>query len=208
MALVTIEGIDGSGKTSLWEALGKELEDLEPVMTREPGVTWIGEAVRRAIAERADPVAEALLFAADHAAHLATVVRPALARGRLVISDRYTDSRFAYQAVTLKGILPEPLPWLRSLHDGWTITPDRTFLLALPVEEALNRIRTGRKREHFEDPAVLEQVQKNYLMLAEEDGSRFVIIDAGKEKEEILSFVAQQIRAIAESRKNRSKLSR
>ncbi|MDD1674795.1 MAG: dTMP kinase, partial [Methanomicrobiales archaeon] len=136
MALVTIEGIDGSGKTSLWEALGNELEDLDPVMTREPGATWVGEAVRRAIAERADPVAEALLFAADHAAHLATVVRPALARGRLVISDRYTDSRFAYQAVTLKGILNDPLPWLRALHDGWTITPDRTFLLALPVEEA------------------------------------------------------------------------
>jgi dTMP kinase len=204
MALITIEGIDGSGKSTLWEALKGELSDLRPVMTREPGATWIGDAVRRAIAEKADPIAEALLFTADHAAHLAAVVKPALAAGRIVISDRYTDSRYAYQAVTLAGILPEPLQWLRSLHNDWTILPDRTFLLALPVGDALARIRSGRKREHFEDGAVLEQVQKNYLMLAEEGGSRFVIIDAGKDKEEILSFVAMQIREIAESKKYRS----
>jgi dTMP kinase len=203
MVLITIEGIDGSGKTSLWESLGKELADLEPVMTREPGATWVGEAVRRAIAEQADPIAEALLFAADHAAHLAAVIRPALTNGRLVISDRYTDSRFAYQAVTLQGVLPEPMAWLRSLHDGWTITPHRTFLLALPVEEALHRIRSGRTREHFEDLSVLAQVQANYLALAELEGSRFVIVDAGKEKEEILSFVSGQIRATAESSRSR-----
>jgi dTMP kinase len=120
-----------------------------------------------------------------------------------VISDRYTDSRFAYQAVTLQGVIPEPLPWLRSLHNGWTITPHRTFLLALPVEAALNRIHRGRSREHFEDTSVLGQVQANYLALAEQEGSRFVIVDAGKEKEEILSFVAGQIRAIAESSRSR-----
>jgi len=78
------------------------------VFTREPGATWVGEQVRRAIAERADPVTEALLFAADHAAHLEAVVRPALAAGRLVISDRYTDSRYAYQSATLEGIIPDP----------------------------------------------------------------------------------------------------
>ncbi len=104
--LVTLEGIDGSGKSTLHESLRELLTDLDPVFTREPGATWVGDSVRRAIAEQIDPVTEATLFVADHAAHLAKVVRPALAEGRLVISDRYSDSRFAYQSVTLQGIVP------------------------------------------------------------------------------------------------------
>lgn len=121
--LVTIEGIDGTGKSTLLAMLSETLADLSPVFTREPGATWVGTAVRRAIAEEADPVAEALLFAADHAAHLAAVVRPALDEDRLVISDRYTDSRYAYQTAMLEGLIPDPLAWLRSVHDGWTIPP-------------------------------------------------------------------------------------
>lgn len=99
--LITLEGIDGTGKSTLHSGLAELLVDLNPVFTREPGATWVGDSVRRAIAEQTDPVTEALLFVADHAAHLATVIRPALADGRIVISDRYTDSRYAYQSVTL-----------------------------------------------------------------------------------------------------------
>lgn len=155
--LVTIEGIDGSGKSTLHEALGPYLADLDPVITREPGSTWIGEAVRRAIREHADPVAEALLFVADHAAHLREVVRPALSEGRLVISDRYIDSRYVYQQVTLDGIIPNPLAWLRAVHAGWTVFPDLTILLAVPIPVALER--TGRREsgEHFEQEAVLSR---------------------------------------------------
>jgi len=76
VVLITLEGIDGSGKSTLLSALEKSLSDLSPVFTREPGATWVGEQVRRAITERADPVTEALLFAADHAAHLEAVVTP------------------------------------------------------------------------------------------------------------------------------------
>ncbi|HNJ81438.1 MAG TPA: dTMP kinase, partial [Methanoregulaceae archaeon] len=79
--LVTIEGIDGSGKSSLVLSLHTLLSDLSPVFTREPGSTWVGDQVRRAVAEKADPITEALLFAADHAAHLSTLVRPSLERG-------------------------------------------------------------------------------------------------------------------------------
>ena len=78
LLLVTLEGIDGTGKSTLLMALREKLADLEPVFTREPGATWVGESVRRAIAEQIDPITEATLFVADHAAHLATVVRPAL----------------------------------------------------------------------------------------------------------------------------------
>ncbi len=172
-------------------------------MTREPGETWIGNSVRRAIAEEINPVAEALLFVADHAIHLATVIRPALEKNQLVISDRYTDSRYAYQQVTLEGLVPDPLAWLRQVHEGWTISPDLTFLLVLPVEMALFR-RSGRaEREHFEYASLLTKVQDNYLALAREDPSRFILVDAEKDEKEIQQFVADAIRSAAAQSQSR-----
>jgi dTMP kinase len=194
MVLITIEGIDGSGKSSLVLSLTRLLKDECPVITREPGSTWVGDAVRRAIADKVDPITEALLFVADHASHIATVIRPALSAGRLVVSDRYSDSRYAYQQVMLEGIIDEPLAWLRAVHDGWTIPPDLTFLIVLPVEVALSRMGDGRTLEHFEEAGFLARVQKNYLSLAEEDPSRFILVDGLKTAEEIAEFVAGSIR--------------
>jgi len=202
LLLITIEGIDGSGKSTLLTGLKNQLADLDPIFTREPGATWVGEAVRRAIAEQFDPITEASLFVADHAAHLSTVVRPALSKGKLVISDRYSDSRFAYQSVTLKGIVPDPEGWLRAMHDGWSIVPDRTFLLVLSIDDALARLADKSGREHFEKREVLEVVQNNYLTYARAEPSRFVIVDAAKEKEEIVKFVADGIRQILQLSKS------
>ncbi|MDD5025050.1 MAG: dTMP kinase [Methanoregula sp.] len=201
--LITIEGIDGTGKSTLIESLKGELADLSPVFTREPGATWVGESVRRAIAEQIDPVTEATLFVADHAAHLATVIRPALAERRLVISDRYTDSRFAYQAVTLDGIVPQPEEWLRAMHNSWSIVPDKTFLLVIAVDAALARLAEKSGREHFERRDVLEKVQGNYLRFAQEEPTRFVCVDAQKERKEITRFVADAIRFTVQSSRSR-----
>jgi dTMP kinase len=203
LLLITLEGIDGSGKSSLHQALLELLADLDPVFTREPGATWVGESVRRAIAERMDPVTEATLFVADHAAHLAKIIRPALAEGRLIISDRYSDSRYAYQSVTLQGVIPDPEGWLRAMHDGWSIVPDKTFLCILPVDAAISRLKPQDEREHFEKSEILEKVQQNYLDFAKKDPSRFVIIDAMKGKEEIAMFVAASIREILQSSRSR-----
>jgi dTMP kinase len=194
VVLITLDGIDGSGKSSLLSALEESLSDLSPVFTREPGATWVGEQVRRAIAERAAPLTEALLFAADHAAHLETIVRPALAAGRLVVSDRYIDSRYAYQSVTLEGIVPDPLGWLKAVHDGWTIPPDRTVLLVLPVVEALRRKSGKGVTEHFEEATLLERVQENYLRLSAEEPSRFLVVDAGQPEEKVHALVSAAIR--------------
>jgi dTMP kinase len=196
LLLITLEGIDGSGKSTLHQMLQELLADLDPVFTREPGATWVGESVRRAIAEQIDPITEATLFVADHAAHLAKIIRPALADGKLVISDRYSDSRYAYQTVTLKGVIRQPEEWLRAMHDGWSIVPDKTFLCVLPIDEALSRLKPQNKREHFEKRDVLENVQNNYLIFARRDPSRFIIVDAMKEKDEIAMFVADSIRQI------------
>jgi dTMP kinase len=204
--LVTLEGIDGTGKSTLLAALKESLSDLDPVFTREPGATWVGESVRRAIAEQIDPITEATLFVADHAAHLATVVRPALAAGKLVISDRYSDSRFAYQAVTLDGVIPEPEKWLRAMHNGWSIVPDKTILLVIPVDDALARLASKSGREHFERREILEKVQNRYLEFARAEPDRFVIVDAMLDKDEVARFVADAIRqVVADGRKRKRK---
>lgn len=193
--LITIEGIDGTGKSTLIKNLKDLLSDLDTVFTREPGSTWIGEAVRRGIAENINPVSEALLFTADHAAHIESVVRPGLKTGKIVISDRFADSRYAYQASTLKGVLPDPMKWIKSIHEGWTITPDLTFLLVIPVEEAIERLKKDRKHhEHFECMSTLEEVKNNYLTLAEEEPERFVLVDASMDPADISKFVAGEIR--------------
>jgi dTMP kinase len=207
--LVTLEGIDGSGKSTLHEALKQKLADIDPIFTREPGATWVGDQVRRAIKEQIDPITEATLFVADHAAHLAKVVRPALAEGRLVISDRYSDSRFAYQSVTLQGIIPDPEGWLRAMHNGWTTVPDKTYLCVLPVDDALKRLKPDTQREHFEKRETLEKVQNNYLSYARNEPSRFVIVDAMLDREIVAKFVADAIRvewaAGKKKRKSRKK---
>ncbi|MDN7013555.1 dTMP kinase [Methanoculleus sp. FWC-SCC3] len=201
--LITIEGIDGSGKSTLLARLRELLADLDPLFTREPGATWVGESVRRAVAERMDPITEALLFCADHAAHIDTVIRPALDTGQLVISDRYADSRFAYQPVVLDDVLSDPLSWLRRIHEGWSIRPDRTFLLVLPIEDAVSRLDPEKKREYFESAAILERVQENYLNLAAADPSRFVVVDALLPKEDVARFIADEIRTGARSSRRR-----
>jgi dTMP kinase len=203
--LITLEGIDGSGKSTLHASLRGYLTDLDPFFTREPGATWVGDSVRRAVAEQIDPVTEATLFVADHAAHLARVVRPALAEGRLVISDRYSDSRYAYQSVTLQKIIPDPEAWLRAMHNGWTIIPDRTFLLVLPVDEALKRLKPDSQREHFEKRETLETVQNNYLSYARAEPSRFVIVDAMLPAETMARFAADAIREMWEKGKTKRK---
>ncbi|HJJ54489.1 MAG TPA: dTMP kinase [Methanocorpusculum sp.] len=192
--LITLEGIDGSGKSTLYKGLKTRLADLNPVFTQEPGSPYLGDAVRATIAENSDPLAEAALFVADHAVHLATVVRPALQEGKLIISDRYSDSRFAYQQISLKDIHPDPKAWLTAVHKGWSIRPDMTFLLTIAPDTALSRVSERGATEHFEQKEFLEQVQKNYLERMQEDPARFVLIDANLPPETILDFVETSIR--------------
>lgn len=192
--LITLEGIDGAGKSTLYEGLKSALADLCPLFTREPGSPYLGDAVRRAIAADNDPLVEAALFVADHAVHLADVIRPALAAQRLVISDRYSDSRFAYQQVSLAGVHPNPAAWLTAVHDGWSVRPDMTVLLVVPVTVAMARLSDRLAQEHFERAEFLERVQQNYLERAAADPGRFLIVDATCDPAVLLAFVQASIR--------------
>ncbi|MDY6818363.1 MAG: dTMP kinase [Halobacteriales archaeon] len=194
--LVTLEGIDGSGKTTVAEALRTVYPDA--VFTREPTDSWYGDAVRRSIeTDDADPLAELFLYIADHAAHLSTTVRPALARDALVISDRYTDSRYAYQAATLADVdsLSRPLEYIRGIHEPWTRPPDVTLYFDIDPETGAERSGAGNK---FEQAAFLEQVQTQYERLIDAQPGRFIRIDAEQPPEVVLERVEETLARVVD----------
>ncbi len=174
--LVTLEGLDGSGKSTCIEAL-KTAEFLpETTFTREPTNSWYGDAVNRSINDDdADSLAELFLYTADHADHLSRVVYPALERGELVISDRYSDSRYAYQGATLADRFDDALAFVRSVHEPWTRPPDVTIYLDIDPETGATRSGATNK---FETASYLETVRDNYEQLIDAERERFVRVDA------------------------------
>lgn len=194
--LITLEGIDGSGKSTVAKKLqeNSELCVFEPVFTREPTRnTLTGNAVENAIQSDTDQLAELFLFTADHAEHLAKLVKPALENGKTVISDRYSDSRYAYQGITLKNRIENPLEWVRDLHRGWTVVPDLTFLFDIEPEIAVKRCGKRGEQTKFEKIEFLRGVREIFLRLAAEEPDRFVIVDASCFPEDVEKTVVQKI---------------
>jgi dTMP kinase len=190
--LVTLEGLDGSGKTSCIEALrAHDAVPAETTFTREPTGSWYGDAVRRSLADDgADPLAELFLYTADHAAHLADTVGPALERGDPVVSDRYSDSRYAYQGATLSGRFEDALAFVRSVHRPWTRPPDLTVYLDVDPETAAERAGATNK---FETADYLADVRENYERLIEEEPGRFVRVDATQPHERVTDRVREVV---------------
>ena len=188
--LITLEGLDGSGKTTVWEAL----QDVYPdaTFTREPTDSWYGEAVGRSMADPdADPLAELFLYTADHANHLSETVRPALADGDLVISDRYSDSRFAYQGATLARSdagVQRPLEYVRGIHAAFSRAPDATIYLDLDPKTAAER--AGRT-DKFERDGYLAAVGDNYERLIDAEPDRFHRVDAARAPEDVVARVEE-----------------
>lgn len=181
--LVTLEGLDGSGKSTLWNGLQDEFEDA--VFTREPTESWYGDAVYRSIkTDDANPISELFLFTADHADHLERVIRPELEDGNLVISDRYSDSRHAYQAATLEEELSAPLQYIQGIHEPITRKPDLTIYLDIEPEKSVKRSDQANK---LEDKEYLERVQYYYDRLMELDSERFVRVDATQDPDDVLA---------------------
>lgn len=178
--LITLEGIDGSGKSTITSLLSSNPRLSEFVFTREPTNDWIGEAVNRAIHSDTDNLAELLLFTADHAEHISKLLLPALESGKNVISDRYSGSRYAYQAVTLKGRFPDPMQWIQDIHEGWTIDPDMTILFDIDPKIAIERCGNRGAQTKFEKIDFLEEVRTNYLRLAADNPERFLVINTDK----------------------------
>jgi len=198
--LITFEGIDGSGKSTVAKAVAERLRnDYDVLLTTEPTSSWIGDIVRKAIASDVDSLAELFLFVADHAEHIAKVIRPALDEGKIVISDRYSDSRYAYQGATLAGRFEDSIDWVKRMHAGWTIPPDLTFLLLVPPSVALSRCNARQKTTKFEDIEFMEKVQANFLKLADDEPRRIIKIDAEANldmmEEEVMGKIQECLRA-------------
>ncbi len=188
----TIEGIDGSGKTTVAAKVADALESagVPVARTTEPTPTWRGDAVKWAIDRDVDAVSEAFLFVADRAAHGAPI-RAWLAEGKLVLSDRYADSTYAYQGARLAGTRERPVEWLRGLNGPHVVPPDVTYFLAVRPDVALARIRGRAKRVRFEELAFLAAVDANYRELARDP--RFVTIDAGGPADAVAAGIAEDL---------------
>lgn len=190
--LVTLEGIDGAGKTTVTDALRESYPDDDTVFTREPTESWYGEAVSRSIGDDdADPLAELFLYTADHADHLSRVVRPALSAGKLVVSDRYSDSRYAYQGATLAGRLEEPMKYIKDIHRPITRPPDLTLYFDLPASVGAERAGATNK---FETASYLRDVRANYERLIEAEPKRFHRIDATQPKAAVVESATEALR--------------
>ena len=196
---ITLEGGDGSGKTTQAERLHEWLagEGRTIVRTREPGGTDVGIEVREIVLHhRGDiaPRAEALLYAADRAHHVATVVRPALERGDVVIQDRYIDSSVAYQGAG-RVLDPEEV---RGLSEWATegLRPDLTILLDLDAEAARGRLdeaRTRYDRLEAEASEFHDRVRSAYLRLAQAEPDRFLVVDATRPVDEIAATIRERV---------------
>ena len=190
---ITLEGPEGSGKTTAIEGAVKKLEELgyQIVRTREPGGTPISEQIRNVILDKAnttmDGRTEALLYAASRRQHLVEKVWPALKEGKIVICDRYLDSSLAYQGGARGLGIDEILNInLFATENTW---PDLTLLFDIKPEEGLKRIAANANREvnrlDLEKIEFHQKVRESFLLLAKRFPDRFVIIDASKSREEV-----------------------
>lgn len=184
---ITFEGIDGSGKSTQLRLLADWLSarGLQAIVTREPGGTPLGRRVRAVVLdanEQVDPLAELLLYAADRAQHVNTLLRPALTAGKVVLSDRYADATAAYQGAG-RAFAPELIAQVIGIATGG-LQPDLTLLFDLPVAEGLARTRKRADTEaepdrlDSESVAFHERVRQAYLRMAAAEPGRWRVVDA------------------------------
>jgi dTMP kinase len=202
---ITIEGPDGSGKSTQAQLLADHLKDKghDVLFTREPGGTQIGDQIRRVIMsldnKRMIPQAEFLLFSASRAQLVREVIQPKLAAGGVVVCDRFYDSSLAYQGYGHQLDLDQ----LRSVTQFVTggLVPDLTLLLDLPSEVGLNRRKEAGLWNRLDDYdlAFHERVRSGYLRLAKADPQRWVVIDATRSKAEIQSHMQEAVHSRLES---------
>ena len=186
-----MEGPDGSGKTTQISLLAKVLtsEGREVVQTREPGGTPLADRIRVLVLDPAHDKmtarTEALLYMAARAQHTVELIRPAMERGAVVISDRYADSTLVYQGVA-RGLPMDSLIWLNRFATE-ELTPDLTLLLDGDTDCLAQRVtnRGNKDRLDNEDPEFHRKVREGFLLLAAQNPERFRVIDADRTVESI-----------------------
>jgi dTMP kinase len=184
---ITFEGIDGSGKSTQLRMLSGDLRQrgIDVITTHEPGGTPLGRRLREAFLETEEtvaPMAELLLFAADRAQHVEFLIKPALAEGRIVVSDRYADATFAYQGAG-RGFSESTVNEIIDLATGG-LKPDLTLFFDISVENAIRRMADrhktgeGRNRMDAETAEFYANVRAAYFRIADREPKRFRVLDA------------------------------
>lgn len=194
---ITLEGPEGSGKSTQVRLLADTLRKrgYDVLLTAEPGGDAVAQEIRAIVLHgKAEivPEAELLLYLAARAQHVRHIINPALDEGKIVISDRYADSSFAYQGYG-RGIDIESLRCLNDFATGG-LKPDLTILLDVPVELGLKR-QQDRNRFEAESVEFHQRVRNGFLELAKQEPDRWVIINASKEIEEVESLVIKVLEA-------------
>jgi dTMP kinase len=202
MYFLAFEGLDGAGKSTLIQGLKRALEaqGLSSVITREPGGSALGEAIRELLltveGEAPVPRAEALLYQAIRAQHVEKLIRPKLEAKTWVLSDRYAASSIAFQGGG-RAIREDDIHWLnRFSTDG--LEPHLYVLLDLPVDESLRRLNTrGQDADRFEreNRAFHERVRTAYLQLAKSDSQRWLVLNAMENPDSLLKTLLQELKA-------------
>ena len=188
---ITLEGPEGAGKSTNREYLAERLRDqgLDVVMTREPGGTPLAERIRELLLAPSDEAmavdTELLLMFAARAQHLAQVIRPALARGAVVLCDRFTDATYAYQGGG-RGLSQARIATLETFVQG-ALRPDLTLVFDLPVEVGLARAAARGRLDRFEQEgqAFFEAVRQAYLQRAQGEPQRYSVLDAAQPLEAV-----------------------
>jgi dTMP kinase len=195
---ITFEGIEAAGKSTLIAALNDDLRARgeNVLVTREPGGTPLGNHIRqiwRDPASAIDPLAEALLMSADRAQHVATVIAPAARAGTTILCDRYFDATIAYQGFG-RGLDIEMLLELSLLATS-RVTPDLTFLIDIPPELSLARVRARGEADRMEreDLAFHRRVRTGYQELVKRFPHRFIVLDGTQSPEAVLAAAHEAI---------------
>lgn len=193
---ISLEGVDGAGKSTHVQWLAEQLEQrgLQVVLTREPGGTALGEQIRQMVLNQAMHLTtETLLMFAARCEHIATVIEPALAAGKWVVCDRFTDATYAYQGGGRQlgarriEILEQ---WVHA-----DLQPDQTWLFDLPLSLARERLANSRHPDRFEQEAegFFQRTQEAYHLRVTADPNRFYCVDSSRSIAEIRTLLRIQI---------------
>jgi len=207
---ITFEGIEGSGKSTQCKLIQNYLEEkgIKTVLSSEPGGTEIGQKLRQIIlddeSKNITAETELLLYMADRAHHLHTLIKPALNKGKFVILDRYHDSSIAYQQYG-RGVNPEILKFIFD-KVIFGLTPDITFLINISVETSMERVNKRGKldkasinrfeKEHYD---FHKKIRQGFLTIAKQE-KRFVVVDGEMEIEKVFEQVKKKIKKIITSK--------
>lgn len=196
MPMAVLEGLDGSGKSTVIDAIENEYEDV--VVTQEPSDLWTGKQVRRCLSDESmDPLTDFYFFMGDRVHHIENRVRPSVEQGKLVVSDRYADSTRAYQPVALSqsdhfADQGDAKLFIDQVMGPWNYKPNLVLYIDISVDTAMERVDADEK---YEKRRFLEQVKSNYESLI--DGrDNFVVIDGEQSKEDVRNEALRELETI------------